>query len=130
MSRLVAFDNFRPEGTEPIYLQIVAYIKRGIVSGEVPDGDELPSRRTLSALLGLNPNTVQKACRLLEEEGILESRAGAKSYVRFTPEQRAALRDELVTAEAEAAAMRLKASGVTLGEAIRLISRFWEEDQQ
>ena len=111
-------------------MQIVAYIKRGIVSGEVPDGDELPSRRTLSALLGLNPNTVQKACRLLEEEGILESRAGAKSYVRFTPERRAALRDEFVTAEAEAAAMRLKASGVTLGEAIRLISRFWEEDQQ
>ena len=61
---MVSFGGFRPEGSEPIYLQIVGYIKRGIVAGEIPSGDELPSRRMLSALLGVNPNTVQKACRM------------------------------------------------------------------
>ena len=71
---MVSFDGFRPEGSEPIYLQIVGLISSvGIVAGEIPSGDELPSRRMLSALLGVNPNTVQKACRMLEEERILVS---------------------------------------------------------
>ena len=69
-------------------MQIIKYLKQGVVSGAVADGDELPSRRVLSALLGLNPNTVQKACRMLEEEGLLVSHAGAKSCVRVTPELR------------------------------------------
>ena len=127
---MVSFDGFRPEGNEPIYLQIVAYVKRGIVSGVIPDGDELPSRRMPSALLGVNPNTVQKACRLLEEEGILLSHAGAKSFVKFTPEKREELRADLVVEGAAAAASRLKAMGVTLEEAIRLISRAWEEEKK
>lgn len=130
MIRLVSFEGFKPEGNDPIYLQIVAYVKRGIVSGEIPDGDELPSRRTLSALLGLNPNTVQKACRLMEEEGILSSHAGAKSYVAFSPERRAELRGELVAEGVRAAAQRLRQMGITLEEAVRLITKAWEEGKE
>lgn len=126
---MVSFEGFRPEGSAPIYQQIVTYVKRGIVAGEIPDGDELPSRRMLSALLGVNPNTVQKACRILEEEGILVSHAGAKSFVICTPEKRDELRGELVVEGAAAAALHLKQMGVTLEEAIRLISRAWEEDK-
>lgn len=126
---MVSFEGFRPEGSAPIYQQIVTYVKRGIVAGEIPDGDELPSRRMLSALLGVNPNTVQKACRILEEEGILVSHAGAKSFVICTPEKRDELRGELVVEGAAAAALQLKQMGVTLEEAIRLISRAWEEDK-
>ena len=43
-----------------IYQQILLFIKRGVIVGTIKDGDELPSRRVLSALLGVNPNTVQK----------------------------------------------------------------------
>ena len=85
---MIDFGAFRAEDGTPIYLQIIKYLKQGVVSGAVADGDELPSRRVLSALLGLNPNTVQKACRMLEEEGLLVSHAGAKSCVRVTPELR------------------------------------------
>ncbi|MFR3289409.1 MAG: GntR family transcriptional regulator [Lachnospiraceae bacterium] len=87
---MIDFGAFRAEDGTPIYLQIIKYLKQGVVSGAVADGDELPSRRVLSALLGLNPNTVQKACRMLEEEGLLVSHAGAKSCVRVTPELRGA----------------------------------------
>ena len=130
MDGLVSFEGFKPEGSDPIYLQIVSYVKRGIVSGGIGDGDEMPSRRMLSALLGVNPNTVQKACRMLEDEGILTSHAGAKSYVTFTAEKREALHAELVLSGAAASALSLKRLGVTLEEAIRLISRAWEEDNQ
>ena len=127
---MVSFEGFRPEGSDPIYLQITAYVKRGIVSGEIPDGEEMPSRRMLSALLGVNPNTVQKACRLLEDEGILESRAGAKSYVRYSESRRGGLRRELLAAEVNEAALKLKQMGVTLEEAMELIANAWEEDPQ
>lgn len=127
---MISFEGFRPDGSEPIYIQIVGYIKRGIVSGAVADGDELPSRRVLSALLGVNPNTVQKACRILEDEGILESRAGAKSYVRYTDEKRAELTAALVAESAASAALGLKHLGITLDEALRLIRRVWEEDDK
>ena len=127
---MVSFEGFKPDGSEPIYLQIVNHVKRGIVSGEIPDGDELPSRRMLSALLGVNPNTVQKACRMLEEEGILVSHAGSKSFVTFTAERMEELTAELVVSGATAAALKLKQLGITLEEAIRLISRVWEEDER
>ena len=64
---MISFEQFRMEDGVPIYLQILLYIKRGMVAGTVVDGDELPSRRMLSALLSVNPNTVQKAYRMLEE---------------------------------------------------------------
>ena len=109
---MVSFEGFKPDGSEPIYLQIVNHVKRGIVSGEIPDGDELPSRR------------------MLEEEGILVSHAGSKSFVTFTAGRREELTAELVVSGATAAALKLKQLGITLEEAIRLISRVWEEDER
>ena len=78
---MLSFDSFVLEDGMPIYLQILLFVKRGIIAGTIADGDELPSRRVLSALLGVNPNTVQKAYRLLEEEGLVQSHSGAKSYM-------------------------------------------------
>ena len=127
---MVSFEGFRPDGREPIYLQIIGYIKRGIVSGEIPDGDELPSRRVLSALLGVNPNTVQKACRQLEDEGILVSHAGAKSFISCSQLKREELRRELLAGAALEAALQLKHMGLSLDEAIGLIRRAWEEDKK
>ena len=55
---MISFDSFIAQDGVPIYLQIVKHIKSGIVSGTVVNGDEVPSRRVLSALLGVNPNTI------------------------------------------------------------------------
>ena len=81
---MILFDDFKASGGTPIYLQILSYIKRGIIAGTIRDGDELPSRRVLSARLGINPNTVQKAFRTLEDEGLIQSRSGAKSSISVT----------------------------------------------
>ena len=51
---MVSFGSFRAVDGVPIYLQIQTYIRRGCVAGTIRDGDELPSRRVLSALLGGN----------------------------------------------------------------------------
>lgn len=127
---MIDFGAFRAEDGTPIYLQIIKYLKQGVVSGAVGDGDELPSRRVLSALLGLNPNTVQKACRMLEEEGLLVSHAGAKSCVRVTPELRERVRAELIRSDAVAAASAFRRMGVPLEEAIELVKRAYEEAEE
>ena len=62
---MISFDSFIAQDGVPIYLQIVKHIKSGIVSGTVVNGDEVPSRRVLSALLGVNPNTIQKAYKIV-----------------------------------------------------------------
>lgn len=111
----------------PIYQQILLYIKRGVIAGTIEDGDELPSRRVLSALLGVNPNTVQKAYRLLEEEKLIESLQGSKSTMVLNAEKTAAIREELLEADAKGAVQKLKQMGVTKEEAKGLIEKYWGE---
>ena len=68
------------------------------------------------------------ACRLLEEEGLLESRAGAKSCISVTDELREKVRAELVRADAVAAASAFRRMGVPLEEALELVRRDYEEE--
>lgn len=112
----------------PIYLQMIAHVKRGIVGGGIADGDELPSRRVLSVALGVNPNTVQKAYRMLEDEGLLASRSGAKSYIQASDTAIATLRKELLGGEISAMVAAVKAMGLTKQEGVALFATLWEED--
>ena len=123
---MISFEQFRMEDGVPIYLQILLYIKRGMVAGTVVDGDELPSRRMLSALLSVNPNTVQKAYRMLEEEGLIQSHSGAKSYAMVSGEKIAQIRTELLENDAQNVVRTLKQMGVTREEALALIVKYWE----
>ena len=123
---MISFEQFKMQGDSPIYQQIVLYIKRGAVAGTVKNLDELPSRRVLSALLGVNPNTVQKACRILEEEGLIASVAGSKSLMALTQEKIEEIRAELVEADAKSAVMKLKQMGLSREEAKGLLDKYWE----
>ncbi|MBR3602516.1 MAG: GntR family transcriptional regulator [Lachnospiraceae bacterium] len=122
---MISFENFELENGIPIYLQILLYIKRGIVSGVIKDNDELPSRRVLSALLGVNPNTVQKAYRMLEEEGFIQSRLGSKSYMVLNEEKIEATRRQLIEEEARSIVERFKGMGLTKEEVNSLIEKYW-----
>ena len=122
---MISFDSFISQEGVPIYLQIVKYIKSGIVSGAVKNGDEVPSRRVLSALLGINPNTIQKAYKILEDEGLMESRSGAKSYMVFNENAVAKVRSELLENDAKTVVNSLKGMGLTKEEALSLIEKYW-----
>lgn len=124
---MISFSEFSMQDGSPIYQQILLYIKRGVIAGTITDGDELPSRRVLSALLGVNPNTVQKAYRLLEEEQLIQSLQGSKSTMVLTVEKIAAIREELLEADAKGAVQKLKQMGISKEEAISLINKYWED---
>ena len=66
---MISFQAFRQTDGTPIYLQIIRYIQQGLAAGTIQDGDELPSRRVLSALT------------MLEIDGYVR-RQGAGSFLR------------------------------------------------
>ena len=123
---MISFESFVPDGNVPIYLQIVGYIKRGIVAGTIPDGAKMPSRRMLSALLGVNPNTVQKSYAMLEEEGLIHSRSGAKSCVAADDAAIRRLRGELLGQNLRTVIDAMKQMGMTLEDAQTALADHWE----
>jgi GntR family transcriptional regulator len=67
--------------TAPIYLQIVAEIKKDIVTGRLNRGGRLDSVRALAEKFGVNLNTMQRACSELEREGIIFTQRGIGSFI-------------------------------------------------
>jgi GntR family transcriptional regulator len=70
-----------PSSGRPIYLQLMEQIKHAIETGALRAGEQLPGIRPLSEELVMNPNTVAKAYRELEHEGVIELRHGAGAFV-------------------------------------------------
>lgn len=70
-----------PSSGIPIYQQMVEQIKLAIQTGAVTVGAQLPSVRKMSEELLINPNTVARAYRDLEQEGVIELRHGSGAFV-------------------------------------------------
>jgi GntR family transcriptional regulator len=68
----------------PPYLQIVQQVKQGLRLGMLQVGEQLPTVREMVAQLAINPNTVLKAYRDLEREGLISSRPGQGTFVLRT----------------------------------------------
>jgi GntR family transcriptional regulator len=65
----------------PIYRQIIEQVKFSISSGDLKPGDQLPTVRQLAVELSINLNTVIRAYRELEMEGVLEMQQGSGTFV-------------------------------------------------
>lgn len=124
---MISFEGFVIGEGIPIYQQILLFIKRGAVAGTIADGEELPSRRVLSALMGVNPNTIQKAYRMLEEEGLIQSRSGAKSCMVLGEERVTQLRRELLEGDVKQIVYRMRQMGISKHDAIDLLETYWDE---
>lgn len=122
---MISFEDFILGDERPIYLQIIRYVKQGIAAGTIGNQEEVPSRRALSALLGVNPNTIQKAYHLLEEEGVIVSRSGAKSYANVDAGTVERIRRELLTEDTKAWVTAMKQLGISREEAVELAEELW-----
>lgn len=80
---MVDFSNIIWNNQEAVYIQITKHLKRLIFLKQVQAGETMPSRREMAAQLGINPNTAQKAFKLLEEEGCILTPKNAASTVYF-----------------------------------------------
>jgi GntR family transcriptional regulator len=114
---------FRPNPSSgvPIYLQLVEQVKHAVETGALRPGEQLPGIRPLAEELVINPNTVAKAYRELEHEGVIELRHGAGAFVSATARAKKATESvragkAIVTAAVE----RLRARGLSDDEIRRL----------
>jgi len=77
----------------PAYVQLIHQVKQAIRLGKLRQGDQLPTVKDVVEKLILSPNTVLKAYRELEQEGLIRSRAGVGTFVQKT------LTDPLLTTQ-------------------------------
>jgi len=70
-----------PRSDRPVYQQIIDHIKREIALKRLLSGEKISTVRELARQLVINPNTIAKAYKYLEQEGILTTRPGAGAFV-------------------------------------------------
>jgi GntR family transcriptional regulator len=86
----------------PFYRQIVEQVKFAIAGGALEPGDRLPTVRQLAVDLAINPNTVVRAYRQMEIEGVLETQQGSGTFVgarrpEIDPDERRRMLDQILT---------------------------------
>lgn len=72
---------FKINSKEPIYTQIIRYLKKSIVKGDLKGGDRILSVRECASELKVNPNTIQRAYAQLEDEGLIYTQRGIGKFV-------------------------------------------------
>ena len=106
----------------PIYEQIYSKMKELVVQGVLMPHHQLPSVRELAAFLAVNPNTIQKAYRELENQGYLYSVRGKGNFVAEDTELRRVRRREELKEELVTVVRRLRGQGIS-SEEVRVWAR-------
>lgn len=121
------FKNIQFNKKEPMYPQLSYYIKKMILSGQIQHYEELPSRRELAMELSINPNTVQKAYKQLEDEGIIKTISNVKSVIIITDEVIEKLRNEMIETTFKDFIKECQSSGLDFQKTITLLTKLWNE---
>jgi GntR family transcriptional regulator len=105
--------------SKPIWRQIVREIKERISRGEITEN--VPTVRSLAEELGVNPNTVARAYREMEREGIIESWVGKGTWVK--KESRNNLKEKMIEDTVENFVENLTSMGLTKKEIKKLVRK-------
>jgi len=109
-----------PASGVPLYLQLIEQVKHAIATGAIEAGEQLPSVRKMAEDLVINPNTVARAYRDLEQEGIIELRHGSGAFISDSVTARAKVMSK-AQAVVESALDRLAAYDLSEEEIRRLV---------
>ena len=110
-----------PSSGVPIYLQLMEQVRHAIETGALRPGEQLPSIRPLAEELVVNPNTIAKAYRELEHEGVIELRQGAGAFIsEKAPSKKDAEKFRAAQTDVAATIAKLRTRGVADDEIRRL----------
>lgn len=114
---------------EPVYLQVVRYFKEEIATGKLEAGQEIPSRRELAGLLKINPNTVQRAYKEMEEQRLITTEGNSPS--RITRDERVlkSVREELIREAVGEFIESVKKIKVPVEELLSLVKEKYESER-
>ena len=108
-----------PSSGVPVYLQLIEQVKHAVETGALRPGDRLPTLRKLAGDVIVNPNTVVRAYRELQHEGVIDLRHGSGAYIRESPAVPARITPK-ARSLMQSVVERLLASGLTEDEIRRL----------
>lgn len=111
----------------PVYLQVVDYFKKKMALGELKAGDEMPSRRELANDLKINPNTVQKAFKEMEDQQLITTERNRPSRVTTDGTVLAQIRSEIVDDAVAVFVEAIQELDVSVDELVDKIKRHYKE---
>lgn len=115
------------DNRSPVYLQLIEYFKEQIASGKLAMGEEIPSRRELARTLNINPNTVQRAYREMEEMGLIYTDGNMPSKVTRDETVIQKVREELVQDALEHFVSTIKTLQIPLEDVYPLLEKTYRE---
>lgn len=116
-----------PLSRKPVYEQLIDQLERLILSGVLHAGDQLPSVRSLSIELSVNPNTIQKAYGELDTRGIIYSIPGIGCFVSERAAALLAVFKRRKLSDFSALAEELALAGVELTELTDILNNIYTE---
>lgn len=111
----------------PVYLQVVDYFKKKMALGELRAGDEMPSRRELANDLKINPNTVQKAFKEMEDQQLITTERNRPSRVTTDDVILKHIRSEIVDDAIAVFVEAIQELDVSVDELVEKIKRQYKE---
>lgn len=131
-------DNFKMNGGNvmklklnnrtPVYIQVMQYFKEEIISGRLEVGEVIPSRRELANQLKINPNTVQRAYKEMEEMGLIYTDGNLPSQVTTDEKVIEATRKELVSQVLTEFVQSVQSIPIPLDELLELVKNKYEAE--
>src|SRR5690625_3747205 len=115
---------------DPLYLQVVQYFKEQISIGAFAPGETIPSRRELANRLKINPNTVQRAYKKMEEEGLIFTEGNLPSKITTDEKILKQVRQELIIEAVETFLSTVQSIRVPLEEILKLIEKRYQEREE
>ena len=114
----------------PVYVQVIQYFKEQIASGALAMGEEIPSRRELAQKLNINPNTVQRAYKEMEEEGLIFTEGNIPSRVTTDEKIVQNIRKNILTEAVETFIKSVHTLQVPLDDVVSVVKEHYEKHNE
>ena len=115
---------------EPVYLQVVRHFKQQIAKRLLEAGQEIPSRRELAVQFNINPNTVQKAYKEMEEQGLITTERNFPSKITTDIKVLNGVRNELIMEAVNEFVDSIKVINVPVEELLTMVKQNYEQKQK
>lgn len=126
--QVLDFSSLILNNKEPVYIQIAGFVKKKILLRQAQTGTELPSRRELAAVLNINPNTAQKAYKLMEDEGYIATNTNIGSMVYVDEHIYSKIEAELTETMVNEFVSAAKEVNLSFKKVIQLLTDKWDSD--
>ncbi|API92861.1 MULTISPECIES: GntR family transcriptional regulator [Virgibacillus] len=112
---------------EPVYVQVIRYFKQQIATNMFEPGQEIPSRRELAGEIKINPNTVQRAYKEMEEQGLIYTEGNLPSKITRDEQVLKAVREELIMDAVDEFVATVQSVHVPFEEIVTLLQEKYEQ---